>query len=112
MIYKLAVYASYLPESVLGDIHNQKGDTKSRPQTRQYLPESVLGEKGDTKSRFEFGQDPISIRDATIEKQEADLREKIQEIEHLKAVQEKDYVPRVTKEKLEDNLKIIEVFLE
>jgi hypothetical protein len=89
MVYKLAVYAAYLPESVLNTVGNKNGDIKGG---------------------FEYGKDPISVRDDKIKEQENDLMEKVKEINELKQLQEKEFVPRITKEKLEDNLKTLEVF--
>lgn len=59
---------------------------------------------------FEYGKDPLSVRDKIISEREKALEDKIREIDGLRRAQEEDYVPRVTKEKIEENLKILEVW--
>ncbi|KAJ3307242.1 hypothetical protein HDV03_001727 [Kappamyces sp. JEL0829] len=81
MEYKMQVYASYLPRTVLKD---QKADA------------------------FEYGKDPLSIRDKAIAEKDKLLAEKIKQVEDLKRAQEEEYVPRITKEKLEENFKSLE----
>ncbi len=62
-----------------------------------------------TITPFEFGKDPISIRDDKITEKDFLIKQQVQEIENLKITQDQDFVPRVTKEKLEENLKALEV---
>lgn len=57
---------------------------------------------------FEFGKDPISLRDKMIEERDRVIADKIREIQTLVAAQENEFVPKVTKEKLEENYKILE----
>lgn len=80
MVYKLSVFAAYLPKSILSE----------------------------EKASFEYGKDPLSVRDKAIAEKDKALEEKMREIEELRRAQEDDFVPRVTKEKIEENLKILE----
>lgn len=90
MVYKLSVYSAYLPRSILAE---QKKHSS--------LDERMI--------KFEYGKDPLSERDRTIVERDKAIAEKTVEVEELRRAQTEDFVPRVTKEKLEENFKILEV---
>ncbi|KAI8896845.1 hypothetical protein BC833DRAFT_650056 [Globomyces pollinis-pini] len=92
MVYKLSIYACYLPESF----------TRERQKT-----DSILNQP-DNKKMFEHGSDPLSIKDGIINERDMLIKEKLEEIEHLKKQQETEFVPRITKEKLEETLHILQ----
>jgi hypothetical protein len=95
LTYKLSVYAAYLPEAILADAVKKKMADPTDP---------------NRKKLFEYGQDPITIRDQMISDRDSEILEKVKEIEILKTLQEREFVPRVTKEKIEENLMILQVF--
>ncbi len=110
MVYKLSVYGAYLPESVLNDpavVHSDGGNLSSNTTST-----SITG-----KRLFEYGQDPISIRDNQIKAQkdlidtQVHKTHKVKEIQDLRTKMEKEFVPRVTKEKLEDVVKNLQVLI-
>ncbi|KAJ3274301.1 hypothetical protein HDV01_003145 [Terramyces sp. JEL0728] len=92
MIYKLTVYASYLPESILAQ---HRKDDLMLQDVGEILP-------------FELGKDPLSLKDQAISERDKLIREKMLEIQELRQTQEAEFVPRVTKEKIEENLRILE----
>ncbi|KAJ2997628.1 hypothetical protein HDV02_005277 [Globomyces sp. JEL0801] len=57
----------------------------------------------------ENNNDPLSIKDGIINERDMLIKEKLEEIEHLKKQQETEFVPRITKEKLEETLHILQV---
>jgi hypothetical protein len=87
----MSVYASYLPRTVFKD---QQG---------------FILDFNRVAYAFEYGKDPLSLRDKAIAEKDKALAEKTKEIEDLKKAQEEDFVPRLTKEKIEENFKILEV---
>ncbi|KAJ3312910.1 Clathrin heavy chain linker domain-containing protein 1 [Boothiomyces sp. JEL0838] len=91
MIYKLTVYASYLPESILA----QQRKTDPAFQNIEVQP-------------FELGKDPLSLKDEAISERDKLIKEKMLEIQELRHIQETEFVPRITKEKIEENLRILE----
>ncbi|KAJ3318268.1 hypothetical protein HDV06_000711 [Boothiomyces sp. JEL0866] len=94
MIYKLTVYASYLPESILAQ-HRKK--------------DPMMQHVGEIQ-QFEIGKDPLSLKDQAISDRDKLIREKMLEIQELRQKQETEFVPRVTKEKIEENLRILETY--
>jgi hypothetical protein len=89
MAYKVSVYTSFLP--------------KGAAQEAQKTP-------NDKTTLIEYGKDPLSIRDKMISDRDQTLEERNKEIAGLKKAQDEEFVPKVTKEKLEENLKALEVF--
>ncbi|KAL2912192.1 Clathrin heavy chain linker domain-containing protein 1 [Polyrhizophydium stewartii] len=90
---KLAIYASYLPASLL---HEKKKD------------DPLLAEVEYQIRNFGLGDDPISVAERQIEALKAEVNAKLDEIDDIKQTQEREFVPRITKEKIEESLHDIE----
>ena len=84
-----------------------------------YLPTTIIQkEKGSyglflniKDLSFEYGQDPLSKRDAELSYKENAMKEKIDEIKTLETGLEREFVPRLIKEDIEERLKNLEVTL-
>ncbi|KAI8918127.1 hypothetical protein BC831DRAFT_483002 [Entophlyctis helioformis] len=90
---KLAIYASYLPASIL---HEKKKD------------DQLLVEVENQIRTYAAGEDPITMAERHVELLKEEIDAKVEEIEDLKRLQEREYVPRITKEKVEEALHDVE----
>ncbi|KAH6585880.1 hypothetical protein BASA50_000825 [Batrachochytrium salamandrivorans] len=90
---KLALYASYLPASVL---HEKK------------KTDSLLAEVEHQIQNFDVGEDPISVSECQIEILQETVKSKLAEMNEMKRLQDLEYIPRITKEKIEESLRDVE----
>nr|KAJ3419869.1 hypothetical protein HK105_006409 [Polyrhizophydium stewartii] len=68
----------------------------------------VLAEVEYQIRNFGLGDDPISVAERQIEALKAEVNAKLDEIDDIKQTQEREFVPRITKEKIEESLHDIE----
>ncbi|KAI8897432.1 hypothetical protein BC833DRAFT_649583 [Globomyces pollinis-pini] len=89
MRYKLSTYASYIPEAILNQ-HKIHDDFLANI---------------DTSPFFSLEGDPLKAKDEIIDEQDRLIKEKIKEIQSLMSNRDADFVPKVTKDKIEETIK-------
>lgn len=69
----------------------------------------VLAEVESEIRTFAPGEDPLTLAEDKIEELQKEIFLKKEEIEEIRSLQETEFVPRITREKVEDALKNVEV---
>ncbi|KAL5037095.1 hypothetical protein BDV3_006197 [Batrachochytrium dendrobatidis] len=90
---KLAIYASYIPASIFYE--KKKSD-------------SLLAEVESQIKHYDVGEDPITVSERQVEILKKDIESKVEKINDMKRIQDLEFVPRITKEKIEETVREIE----
>ncbi|KAH9254494.1 hypothetical protein BASA81_007607 [Batrachochytrium salamandrivorans] len=81
---------------------------KARELETQVESLRVLAEVEHQIQNFDVGEDPISVSECQIEILQETVKSKLAEMNEMKRLQDLEYIPRITKEKIEESLRDVE----
>ena len=103
----MALYASYLPESVYAEKKNEDPSTCCNYQKCHLFYSNhviVLAEIEEAVRKMADGQDPISIYEARVQVVQSELVKKVGELGKLEHTLQTEYVPKVSKDAVDESL--------